>query len=59
MFDPLEAVKSEIGDIEKRVRLAVEIAILRQSARFMLFRLPMLDPARKDSYQAAITALGE
>lgn len=59
MIDPLASLKSEIGDIEKRVRVGVETAILREQAVFILSRLTWLDEDRKESYKSALAALGE
>lgn len=58
MFDPLAQLKAQVADIEKRVRVAVEIAILRETVRFQLSRLMTLDPDNAQ-YKSALDSIGE
>jgi hypothetical protein len=56
IFDPIEA---KIEQIKADVRLAVEIAIYRETAKTVLSRLATLDVANSTEYLSAIQALGD
>lgn len=62
MFDPLAAVEEKIEEkgkeIEARLFLAVQIAILREAAATTLSRLATLDPANATAYRCAIQTIG-
>lgn len=59
MIDPLAALRSEIGDMEKRVLVAVQVAILREGTSFTLARLMLLDPDHAASYREAMHLVGD
>lgn len=69
-FDPLKpikdevealvgGVKTEIKEIKKDVRIAVETELLRESVRFQLSRLLTLDTDRSEAYGQALSIIGE
>lgn len=59
MENPLKAIKSEIEEIKRDVRVAVEIALVREAVRTGLSRLITLDPESGVSYQVALRSIGE
>ena len=58
-MNPLTGIKTELADLEQRVRIAIETAILREDARVALSRLTTLDPARQADYSRALETIGE
>jgi len=58
MLNPIEALKSEFEQVEARVKLAVQIAMYRESVEVALSRLATLDPPNYQKYVDAIKAMG-
>lgn len=59
MLDILSGIKNEVEEIKKDVAIAVEIGILRSTARFIISRLIQIDPSRTEAYHTALKALGD
>lgn len=59
IFDPLAVLQSKIEEIKADVRLTVEIAIYRETAKTVLSRLATLDVANSAEYLSAIQAIGD
>jgi len=58
MLNPIEALKSEVEQIEARVKLSVQIAMYHEAAEVALSRLATLDPPNYQKYVGAIKAMG-
>lgn len=57
-MNPFTGIKTELADLEQRVRIAIETAMLREDARVALSRLKTLDPSRQADYSTALQAIG-
>jgi hypothetical protein len=58
-MDPFAEINDKLKEMEGKLRVAIETAILRESVYFELGRLAQLDTDRAPMYESAAAAIGK